>query len=149
MIDMNQFGKQARQKSVKISDKEAEKLYNRAVQAGVTAVEAAIKANMIQGMIVGTPTSLFGNDIDYSKPVDYVADGPCGMASVQIRPSVGGIASYLRKKGLAKYSDYEKCAYVYIGAYNQSLQKKEIYGRAFAAVLREAGIDAYVSSRMD
>jgi hypothetical protein len=138
-----------RLKAVKLSDAECEKLYNQAVQAGVMAVEAAIKANQIQGMIVGTPTTLFGNDIDYSKPVEYVSDGPCGMATVQIRPSVGGIAGYLRKKGIARYSDYEKCAYVYIGAYNQSVQKKEIYGRAFAAVLREKGIDAYCQSRMD
>jgi hypothetical protein len=149
MIDMNQFGKKARLKAVKMTDKEAESLYNRAVQAGVMAVEAAMKANTIRGMIVGTPTTLFGDDIDYSKPVDYVADGPCGFAKIEIRPSVGGFAAWARKNGKARYSDYHKCAYIGVSAYNQSFQKKEIYGNAFAAVLREAGIDAYCSSTMD
>ena len=30
-------------------------------------------------MVVGTPTTPLGNDIDYSKETYYVADGLCGF----------------------------------------------------------------------
>lgn len=40
---------------------------------------------------------------------------------------------------------------VWVGGFNQSMQKKEAYARAFAAVVNEhvAGVSAYASSRMD
>ena len=35
-------------------------------------------------MVVGTPTTPLGDDIDYSKDTYYVADGMCGFAWINI-----------------------------------------------------------------
>ena len=40
-------------------------------------------------MVVGTPTTPLGNDIDYDKETYYVADGMCGFAWINIKPARG------------------------------------------------------------
>ena len=37
-------------------------------------------------MVVGTPTTPLGDDIDYTKDTYYVADGMCGFAWINIKP---------------------------------------------------------------
>ena len=39
-------------------------------------------------MVVGTPTTPLGDDIDYTKETYYVADGMCGFAWINIKPEV-------------------------------------------------------------
>jgi hypothetical protein len=151
MIDMNQFGKvkKTREKSVKITDTAAKALYLKAVAAGKAAVDAAMRANMIQPMIVGEAKSLFSNEIDYSKKTYFEPDGVCGFAYIHIRPSTGGFAAWCKKNNIGRYSEYNRSHYIGVSDYNQSMQKKEIYARAFAAVIREAGINCYMESRID
>jgi hypothetical protein len=77
-----------------------------------------------------------------------VMDGVCGFASVIVRPGNSSFANWLRKQGKGYKSYYGGWEYS-VHAFNQSLERKEAYARSFAAVLSEAGIKAYVSSRMD
>jgi len=44
-------------------------------------------------MVVGTPTTPLGNDIDYSKDTYYVSDGVCGFAWVNIKPARAAFAA--------------------------------------------------------
>ena len=38
-------------------------------------------------MVVGSPTTPLGSDIDYDKKTYYVADGVCGFAWINIKPA--------------------------------------------------------------
>lgn len=120
-----------------------------------TAGKAAVEKLEVVPMIVGQETSLFSNKIDYSKQTYYVADGVCGFAWVDVYPANKGNTregkeerKLLEKFGFRK-NDYEKSYQLWISAFNQSMQKKETYARAFANVLRENGFKAYPGSRMD
>jgi hypothetical protein len=125
--------------------KQFEELYAKADAAGRAAVEKAT----IVPMVVGTATSLFGNEIDRSKPTYFVADGPCGFAYLHCRPSRGGFSSWLKKNGIGRYSEYNRSWCISVSQFNQSLQKKEAYAYAFAKVVSEAGINISVESRLD
>ena len=121
-----------------------QELYQRAHQAGMEAGNAAAPVPMV----VGSPSSPLGNDIDPRQPVYYVADGVCGFAWVHLDKAVGPFVKWLKdsRKG---HKAYGKGYDIWVGEFGQSMQRKESYARAFAAVLREAGIDAYCASRMD
>lgn len=121
-----------------------EAIYREALEAGQKAAEACTPIPMV----VGTPTSFFGNDIDYTKPTYYVADGVCGFAWVNIVPGNSKLANWLKKQGLARKSYYGGVD-IWISDYNQSMQKKEAHARAMAQVFREHGFKAYPMSRMD
>jgi hypothetical protein len=123
-------------------------------EARAVAVAAVEKLNVVP-MIVGQETSLFSNKIDYTKPTYYVADGVCGFAWVNIYPVNKGNTragkeerKMLESAGFRK-NDYEKAYQLWISEFNQSMQKKETYARAFAEVLRANGLKAYSGSRMD
>lgn len=116
---------------------------------------AAVEKLDVVPMIVGQETSLFSNKIDYSKPTYYVADGVCGFAWVDVYPANKGNTragkeerKLLESFGFRK-NDYEKSYQLWISEFNQSMQKKETYARAFAEVLRANGLKAYSGSRMD
>jgi len=115
----------------------------------------AVKQLTVTPMVVGQETSLFSGELDYSKPVEYVADGPCGFAWVSVRPAnkgntrLGKQERALLKDAGFRLNDYEKTFQLWISQYNQSIQKKEAYASAFAKVLRENGLKAYSGSRMD
>ena len=99
-------------------------------------------------MIVGSPSTPFGNDVDYSKKTYFVEGGVCGFAGVVIKPARGKFVSYL--KGLDKgYKHYYGGWYVSVREFGQSLTRKEAYAEAFAKVLGEVGMRCYVDSRMD
>jgi len=120
-------------------------LYAQADAAGRSAVE---KTKVVP-MIVGQETSLFSGKIDYTKETYYVADGVCGFAWVNVKPGNSKFANWLKKNKLARTDSYYGGVSMSVRDYNQSLQKKEAYAHAFAAVLRDAGISAYTTSRMD
>jgi hypothetical protein len=78
----------------------------------------------------------------------FVSDGVCGFASVTVKPANSKFAKYLVANGLGRKS-FSGGVSMSIRQFNQSLQKKEAYAYAFASVLNEHGIKAYVESRMD
>ena len=99
-------------------------------------------------MVVGTPTELFGNEIDWDKSTYHVSDGVCGFAGVGIKPARGKFVSYLKSLGMG-YNHYYGGWYVSVREFGQSMTRKEAYADAFAKVLTEEGMSCYVDSRMD
>lgn len=107
-------------------------------------------------MIVGTPTTPFGTDIDYTKKTYYVAGGVCGFAWVTIDPGTHGFAKWATAQGLGHkgyYGGTEISIHEDLtglsGPLVQSMELKEAFARGYAAVLKEAGIKAYAQSRID
>lgn len=124
-------------------------LYRKAQQAGQQAADAITP----QPMVVGTATSLFGNDIDRTKPVYVVRGGVCGFAWVVIKPATGGFVRWLKAQNIG-YKNYYGGWAVSANPRTapdlaQSMEIKRAYAYAFAQVLKEAGLKAYVESRMD
>ena len=99
-------------------------------------------------MIVGSPSTPFGSDIDYSKKTYFVEGGACGFAGVVIKPARGKFVSYLKSIGIG-HKHYYGGYYVSVHEFGQSLTRKEAYASAYAKVLSEAGFKCYVDSRMD
>lgn len=123
--------------------------------ADVAGREAVSKMTVIP-MVVGQAKSLFSNEIDYSQPTEYVADGVCGFAWTVVCPEFKGNTklgkqerAVLEAAGFTKDYDSSKKYTLWISDFNQSLQKKETYARAFAKVLSSNGINAYSQSRID
>lgn len=79
----------------------------------------------------------------------YVADGACGFAwvkvyGVKLNTKLGKVmAAHGFKKSYSGGIDF------WISTPDQSVARKEAYARAFADVLRENGLDAYMDSRLD
>ena len=99
-------------------------------------------------MIVGSPSTPFGSDIDYSKKTYFVEGGACGFAGVVIKPARGKFVSYLKSIGIGN-KHYYGGYYVSVREFGQSLARKEAYAEAYAKVLSEEGMRCYVDSRMD
>lgn len=125
--------------------KTPEVIYNEAVQAGIQAGTNAKPTPMI----VGTPTSFLGSDIDFTKQTYFVEGGVCGFAWVNISPARGKFVAFLKAQGIGRTNSYEGGYDISVREFGQSLERKEAYARAFADVLRENGIKAYACSRMD
>lgn len=109
--------------------------------------KAAADACTPRPMIVGEAKSLFGSEIDYSKPTYYVADGVCGFAWVSFKGNTA-FGRWAKQAGLAS-KGYPTGLQLWVRGYGQSMQRKEAYAQAFAETLRTAGITAYAQSRMD
>lgn len=118
-------------------------LYQSAHQAGMEAV-----AKLQVTPMVVTQHSDPLNDASPVQKAWYVADGVCGFAWVVVKPATSKFARWLKAQKLAR-SAYGGGLQIWVSAFNQSMQKKEAYAGAFAAVLRSAGIDAWADSRMD
>lgn len=109
-----------------------EKIYQEAVAAGKAAV-AAFEPD---------PMFVTGGGQNY-----YVADGVCGFAWINV-PGNSAFGKFLKaEKGCR--SGYPSGIDWWIGDYNQSMQKKEVFAYAAARVLQERGIKARPGSRMD
>lgn len=108
---------------------------------------AAVQSATVTPMIV---TQCQNPLDDSSKPVRqyFVEDGVCGFASIIVKPANSSFARYLKLHHRAHKSYYGGVS-LPVREFNQSLQKKEAYAYAFAQVLNQAGISAYVDSRMD
>lgn len=103
--------------------------------------------------VVPMRVSQHKDQLDDSSPVVYsevVADGVCGFASIRFKAN-NGWAKWVIANKLGKKSDYHGGAYIWVSDFNQSLQKKEAYARAFADRLNQIfpKADAYCESRMD
>lgn len=78
-----------------------------------------------------------------------VEGGPCGFAWINVKPAYSAVAKELVKRGLARKDSYYGGVTVWVGDYGQSMARKSAYARAFADVLKAAGVRAYAASRMD
>jgi len=118
-------------------------IYQAAHNAGNVAVQAATIAPMI--------VQHRANPLDDTSAVQrqwLVNDGVCGFASVIVKPANCKFAKYLQAQGLGRKHYYGGLS-MSVRDFNQSLQKKEAYAYAFAKVLEQNGVKAYVESRMD
>ena len=115
--------------------------------------EAHYKGNAAVQMTTVTPMVVQQRENplnDESKVVRQylVNDGVCGFASVTVKPANCKFAKFLVANGLGRKS-FNGGVSMSVRDFNQSLTKKEAYAYAFASVLNEYGIKAYVESRMD
>ena len=118
------------------------------------AAEAAVKACRPTPIVVGSPTTPFGNEIDETKETWFVEGGVCGFASVVIKPARGKFVAELKKRkigGAHYYGGYSVNSWEFA----PSIRQDQSYERACAAakgaveVLKSYGINAYVDSRID
>ena len=118
------------------------------------AAEAAVKACTPQAIIVGSPSTPLGNDVDPTQQTWFVAGGVCGFASVVIKPARGKFVAELKKRKIGYvgyYGGYSVSSYEFA----RSIRQDQSYERACAAakgaveVLKSYGINAYVDSRID
>jgi hypothetical protein len=90
------------------------------------------------------------NMLDDSSPVVKrydVPDGVCGFAWISFKGNTA-FGRWMKSKDLAHAGTYGGLS-VWVGQFNQSMQRKEAYAHAFATVLGKHGIEAYPQSRMD
>lgn len=120
-------------------------IWNEAQNAGR---EAAHKCDVVP-MVVGSPKHFMSNELDTTKPMEYVSDGVCGFAWVNVKPGTSSFAKWLVKNNYARKDSYYGGVCVWIGDYNQSMQRKEAHASAMASVFVKHGIKAYMGSRMD
>tara|TARA_R110000868_G_scaffold23753_2_gene95035 strand:- start:1216 stop:1593 length:378 start_codon:yes stop_codon:yes gene_type:complete len=120
-------------------------IYEQARSAGYQAADAMTPTPMV----VGSAKSLFSNEIDYDQPVEIVNDGVCGFAWINIKPARGKFVNYLKSIKAGRTDSYYGGYTVWVGEFNQSMQRKEAYAHAFSRVLSANGITAYPMSRMD
>lgn len=125
-----------------------------AKQAHIAGMNAVNNLKVVP-MLVGQAKSLFSDEIDMTKPTEYVADGVCGFAWIDIYPTHKGNTKDGKAErklyesiGFTK-DDYKKCYSLWVREFNQSMQKKETYATAYAAILQIHNIRAYSGSRMD
>jgi hypothetical protein len=119
-------------------------LYKRAHQAGLNAAVS----EKVQPMIVGTPKSIFSNEIDETKPTYFVEDGSCGFGEIVIKPGNSRFANWLKKNNIAS-TRYGGGVSVWVSEFGQSYQRKMAYAQAFSEVLRKADINAFATGRLD
>jgi hypothetical protein len=119
----------------------AQEIYTTAREAGLAAAAAA----QVQPMIIQQHKNMLDDNSPVVKQY-FVSDGVCGFASVVVRNIK--FANQLKKLGIGR-KNYGTGWNISVSDFNQSLQRKEAYAYAFAGVLRAAGIDATVDSRMD
>lgn len=119
-------------------------LHMRAHAAGMLAGEAVTPMPMVVQERV--------NPLDDSSPVARtyapVMDGACGFAYVTVRPATSSFARWA-KANRGWFAAYGGGLQMSVDYFNQSVTRKAAYASAFAMVLREAGLSAYGSSRMD
>lgn len=121
-----------------------EEIYNAAYSAGMTA-----GANIIPTpWKIGSTASPLSNEIDYSKPVYILEDGPCGFANIVISPARGKFVNWLKKNGIG-HKHYYGGYSIWVHEFGQSHDRKDAFARAFSKVLKEYGITAHAESRLD
>lgn len=131
-----------------LTDAQMEEIHVEANRRGLEAVEKCVPTPML----VGSPTTPFGSDIDYSKNVEFVAGGVCGFAWAIIRPANSRFANFLKRKSYGKYSSYERAVMVNAPMATQSMQLKEAYCKAYSEYIKSMNIHnvrASMMSRMD
>jgi|JI8StandDraft_1071087.scaffolds.fasta_scaffold23921_5 hypothetical protein len=131
--------------AVKNLDKQVDsaEIFDLADAAGKAAAEAKEPVPMI---VVQHQHPLDDNS-PIVKVYEPVMGGVCGFAWINV-PGNSVFGRYLKNEKRCS-KGYPKGINYWVGGYGQSMEKKEAYAHAFAAVLREHGIKAYAQSRMD
>jgi len=117
-------------------------LVKKAEAAGMAALEAAKPVPMIVGEADG-----FSNRFKPGAKLYYESEGACGFAWVWFKGNTP-FGRWMKRAGKAS-SGYPTGLQVWVSEGGQSIARKEAYARAYAAVLKEAGITAYPGSRLD
>lgn len=125
-----------------------EDLWCEADAAGKAAAAALYDSGQLQPMVVQQHANMMDDQSPVVKSY-YVPEGPCGFAWVVVRPGNHSFALWCKKHQKARPNYGGGMMVKWVHEYGQSMQLKEAYARAFAEVLRGAGINAYSSSRMD
>jgi len=126
-------------------------IYEEALQKA----EAKAKLVVPQPMLVGTPKTFLGDDIDLTKKTYIVPGGVCGFAWVVIKPANGKFVKWLKANGIGAknygggWNVWARPEFTKNTPLDQSLEIKEAWAGAFADALRENGINAYAESRLD
>lgn len=123
---------------------DCQRIFEMADKAGCEAVERLY----VRPMVVTQHT----NQFDDTSPIErswFVEEGVCGFSEINIKPANGKFAKWLVVNGYARKDSYKGGICYWISQYGQSMQKKEAYANAFAAILKMNGINSYVYSRMD
>jgi hypothetical protein len=82
----------------------------------------------------------------------YVSEGVCGFAWVTISPATSSFARWLSKNKIgykAYKGGWQIPMHFFVGQIGQSLERAEAASLACSRFLREQGIKAHASSRMD
>jgi len=124
-------------------DLEFEKLWQKAKTAGL---EAGYNAS-VTPMVVAQHVDPF-DDTSEIKAAWLVPEGPCGFAWITVRPGTTAFARWLKKHAHG-HKGYYGGVEVFIDEHGQSIERKEAHAHALADVLRKAGINATVGSRLD
>lgn len=132
-------------KTNKTPKQDWESVWNEAHKAGMIAGQGVTPVPMI----VGSPSTPLGNDIDPTKKTYFVPDGCCGFAWVVVYPGNHSFANWAKKTHDARAEYGGGCCVKWVHEFNQSMTRKEQYAQAFAEVLRKHDIKAYAKSRMD
>ena len=127
--------------------------YEILVEASESA-EHAVKACRPTPMVVGSPTTPFGDEIDESKETWFVSGGVCGFASVVIKPARGKVVAELKKRkiGSAHYGGgYSFSSWQVAPSikFDQSYERAIAAARGAVEVLQQYGVTAYVDARID
>lgn len=116
---------------------EFQSLFDKANRAGYAAAEAT------------TPTPMVVAETQPGGQRWHVPDGPCGFAWVVVKPGTARFAKWLKKEGHASTHYYGGLS-IWIGAHNQSMERKAVHARVLAEALNgQFGVSAYADSRMD
>lgn len=81
--------------------------------------------------------------------LETIEDGVCGFAWINVKPGNSPFANWLKRNDRARKDHYYGGVTIWVGEYQQSLERKAAHAQAFAMVLQQYGIKAYASSRMD
>lgn len=108
------------------------KVFETALAAGNAALEAAKP----------TPMTVVGGGERY-----FVSEGACGFAWVAFKGNTK-FGRWAKKVGVARAA-YPTGMQYWVSQGGQSVDRKEAFARAFAAVLNFNGIEAYANYRMD
>lgn len=122
----------------------AEALYQQAHAAGMAALVAASPTPMVVGEADGLSERFKPGGQRW-----YVSEGACGFGWVVVHPGNSSFARRMKQlgHGAPEYGGGWTVKWVREGG--QSVDRKHAYAQAFAAVLREAGVQAFGQSRMD
>lgn len=109
-------------------------------------------------MIVGSPSTPLGTDVDPNQKMWFHADGVCGFAYLVLESGRTGFAQWLLKNNLgAKWWSFGRTRGVGVHTFarlgfaniGQSYEKNKFVANAMANHLRRAGIDCWVDARVD
>ena len=100
-----------------------------------------------------TPMVVYHAGIDGQQlpntPTYYESEGVCGFGWVEVRPRRGPFVKWARANGVGRDDRYSKCHRIRSPLATQSYTRNVAYAEAYAEVLREAGINATGTGRLD